>query len=452
MRKPYCVAACFFSLVVFLEAVAKKAQIGKVAKNVVGVESESQFDWYDGIIAIVNGDIITAVDLNERLRLAVFSLGGSLSKEQKNSLCTQVLKEMIEEKLKEQCVKKFAPKGGWISKEALDQSLVQIAERNNMTFASFLELLKSKGIRREVLVNQVRGAMAWVEYIRARFGRRSNLSSAEIKKATEEMNEKLMKESFHIGRMFFPVLKRSDAASVLAHVTNLYKMLENGADFASMARQFSKSPDANRGGELGWIFEGQLSPVEMNALREMNVGSYKIVKNNKGYVILHLKNRKAKGMRSFTDLQFYQVVVSFADGKPPKEHLDQLLSYLRDMKAKSKDYKEFMREAKKTGFIGVADDISSSVLEALQQPFRNIMEKLPVGGISDPIVMDGGVIVFCVADKKVNTMKTFTEDDIRMQKTEEQLGAAARNELDSLKRKAYISVNKKYDSESLFVS
>lgn len=404
---------------------------------------------YDGIVAIVNGDIITAEDLENRLHLALFSIGGNADNEQKHKIKKEVLKEMIQEKLKKQCTKKFSPKNGWISDKDVKDALADIAKRNHLSTSDFLKLLKSKNIKRSDLEEQIFVNLSWIEYIRARYGKSVNVSEFELSRTVSEIKEKLTQESFYVCRMFFPITHASQENSTFTHVSNLNNMLLRGADFASIARQFSKSADANNGGEMGWIFQGQLSDVEFAALKTMEIGSHKIVKTNQGYVILFLRDKKEAGFRSYTHIKFAQVAVSFGQEKPSEESFKQLMSYLSEMKKTSKNCHEFMQKAKESGFIGVSD-VTSGIIENMHPKFRAMLAKVPAGSTSDPIVTDSGVAMFCILDKKVHTIKEPTREEIKMQKTNERLSLLASREMQELTRKSYIKVDEKYGAAADF--
>lgn len=405
---------------------------------------------YDGIVAVINSDIITSEDLENRLRLALFSIGGDVNAEQKNRMIKEVLKEMIQEKLKNQCTKKFAPKSGWISNKDVKDSFENVAKRNNMTVEVFSELLKSKNVKKSDLEEQMKVSLSWVEYIRARYGKSVNISEFELSRAVSEIKEKLTKESFYVCRMFFPVAHASQEESVFSHAMNLSNMLLRGADFANIARQFSKSADANNGGELGWIFQGQLSDTEIASLKTMEIGNHKVVKTNNGYVILFLKDKKEAGLRSYTDIQYAQVVIPFGQGLPSEESLKQLTSYILDMKKSSKNCNEFMQKAKESGFIGVSET-TSGTLENMHPQFRKILSKVPSGGMSVPIITDTCLTVVCILDKKIHTIKEPTREEIKMQKINERLSLLASREIQELIRKACIKVDEKYGSPSEFI-
>jgi peptidyl-prolyl cis-trans isomerase SurA len=416
----------------------------------INVKKESSISKkeYDGIIVVVNGDIITNEDLKARMNLALLSVGSNVTNDQMTSLTKEVLKEMINEKLKKQCVKKAFPNGTSLTINDVKDAFSDIAKNNNMTIEEFSKHLKSNGIAESVLLEQISVGLSWAEYIRARYGRNVNISESEMNMAIAEVKNKFNSESFYVHRMFFPVTNPAEEKSVLKHANNLMKMLKNGADFSNMARQFSKSADAKNGGELGWIFNGQLSDQEIAELKKMEAGSFAIVRNNRGYVILFLREKRSGGVRSFTDVKFTQIAISFGKQKPSKGDLRQLMNYLSDMRGSSKNCEELMQKAKDSGFMAVSDPMWGTI-ESMQPKFQPIFANIQLGGSSNPIVSDAGIVIICLLDKKIGVINEPTADEIKTQKISERLGVFSARELQDLKQKAYIHVSdKKYGSKA----
>ncbi|MDR2158069.1 MAG: peptidylprolyl isomerase [Holosporaceae bacterium] len=408
-------------------------------------KTECQSKEYDGIIAIVNGDIITFRDLEKRVQLTLFSSGGAATNELKSRISREVLNEMIQENLKWQCAMKYAPRGGWVSEDAVKATFSDIARRNNLDYDGFCKLLKSQGIDKDVLLRQIRVNLSWVSYINARFGKFVNISESEINRTATEMKEKRNQESYYVQRMFFPVSDVKDESAVSSHVNNLRQMLLKGADFSGLARQFSKSPDAANGGEMGWAFQGQLSAEENAALGKMSIGTYAVVRNSRGYVILFLRDKKEAGSNTFTTLKFVQVVMPFFNSKPDNEEISRLKDYLTDMKKKSRNCHEFIKNAKSSGICGVSDPIILT-LEAIQPQFRSIISPLQSGSVGEPIATPNGIIAICMMDRKTQTIPEPTNDDLRAQKTNERLSVYADREIHDLKKKSEIKISDKYKS------
>jgi peptidyl-prolyl cis-trans isomerase SurA len=406
----------------------------------VATDSERSLKKYEGIVAIVNDDIITLQDLEERVRLVLFSDDSSVSPELRAQITREVLKEMIQEKLKLQCTKKYSPKEGWVSPEMERSAFSSIAKRNNMDDESFCKLLKSKNINKEVLLQQIRGNLSWIAYINARFGRFINISESEINRAVAEFKEKRNKASYYVCRMFFPVSDSRNESVVSSRANNIMQMLSNGANFNNLARQFSQSADANKGGEIGWIFHGQLSPEENAALQKMPVGGRAVIRNSRGYVILFLRDKKEAGSSSFTTLRFVQVVVPFRESKLTKEELGHIENFLIDMRRNSSGCQDFIKRARESEICAITDPVEI-VLEEAQPQFRPMLAALPARSVGNPMAMPNGVVAICMLDRKTQKIPEPTREEIRAEKVNERLSVFADREVQDLRKKADIKMS-----------
>ena len=71
-----------------------------------------------------------------------------------------------------------------------------------------------------------------------------------------------------------------------AEAKEIKALLDKGEDFATLAKQKSKGPNAKRGGDLGNIHKGDLMPELDSAIRNINVGQISgIIKSELGYHI-----------------------------------------------------------------------------------------------------------------------------------------------------------------------
>jgi len=101
------------------------------------------------------------------------------------------------------------------------------------------------------------------------------------------------KPHFLVSEIFLAVDTPDQDAKVQRNIQDLETQLESGAPFQVLARQFSQSPSAATGGDIGWIYEGQLAP-ELNAqLAKMAVATVsKPIRSTGGYYILLLRERQ----------------------------------------------------------------------------------------------------------------------------------------------------------------
>ncbi|RBP33281.1 peptidyl-prolyl cis-trans isomerase SurA [Marinobacter pelagius] len=85
-------------------------------------------------------------------------------------------------------------------------------------------------------------------------------------------------------------------AEAEARVRDLYRQLENGADFAELAREYSDDPvSGSDGGNLGWVSRGQMVPAFEQAMLEADIGELKgPFRSRFGWHILQVQERREK--------------------------------------------------------------------------------------------------------------------------------------------------------------
>lgn len=415
---------------------------GAVFVNPICAEEGRQFIRYDGIVAIVNGNIITSQDLDDQMKMAAFSSGVKNSKEVR----AEILKTMITEDLKWSLLKKLADRVNFVTDKDINDSFESIAKRNNMTAKSFSNLLTSKGINEKAFKHSIRVNLAWIEYIKAKYGKNVNITERELSVALNNIKENKKKASFLVSRMFFPVTDSSSADAVRSRVYTINRMLSQRAQFSELARKFSKSPDARNGGDLGWVYEGQLSREEFSSLETMRIGESRVVQNSRGFYILQLRDKREAGKDSITHLRFVQVGVprpEYAEGQDTRSLLNQLKERYPNVKA-------FIKQARTIGCF-VSEPISG-VLEAMSPEVRLAVEHCSVNGLSRIVSNGQAFFVFCVLDRKKEKIPDPTLDDIRNQKINERFGIFSDKELSELKKRADIKLDPKYGKTSDFVS
>jgi peptidyl-prolyl cis-trans isomerase SurA len=111
------------------------------------------------IVVVVNGDPITALDIEQRSKLMQLSGNKAPSRQ-------QVLDELINEKLKVKEAKKY---GLEVSDTEIDQSFGTMASRMRMTPDQLTQALLKSGIHVNTLKSRIRADMTWQQLVRGRY-------------------------------------------------------------------------------------------------------------------------------------------------------------------------------------------------------------------------------------------------------------------------------------------
>jgi peptidyl-prolyl cis-trans isomerase SurA len=108
------------------------------------------------VVAVVNGDPVTAYDISERLKL--HKLGG------KNVSRKEVLEELIEYKLKLQTAQRNNVDP---TASEVDRAFASIAQRSGRTASAFEQALKTAGVDPKRLKERIKSDLAWQQYVQA---------------------------------------------------------------------------------------------------------------------------------------------------------------------------------------------------------------------------------------------------------------------------------------------
>ncbi len=246
-----------------------------------------------GVVAVVNDEVISQYDLEQRMRLVLSSSGVKSSSEAARRIEPQVLRSLVDEHLQIQEAKQQKIT---VEEDEVEQALGSIAEQNNMTAKSITEYLATGGIDVNTLKDQIRSEMAWQRLVSQRFGSRVYVSEGEVKSEYDRFTQAMSHPQYLASEIFLPIDNPDQQEEVAQAARGLVADIRRGSPFSTVARQFSKSPSASTGGDLGWVQTGTLDPAVDKALAGLTTGKVsEPLRTAGGYHILYLRNKREGG-------------------------------------------------------------------------------------------------------------------------------------------------------------
>ncbi|NMC62815.1 MAG: hypothetical protein GYA55_06560 [SAR324 cluster bacterium] len=214
---------------------------------------QSQEIFIDAVVASVDGQPITLHDLCARLKPP---RNLTLAQAATDSEARMLLDRIILEKL---ILAEGAAKKMQVSDSDIESYLDEIAARNKMSREDFQNALTKEGltlekykedVKLEIMKSRlastfIRGSVSVTDeevekYLDERIGKAKGSTQLELRQIVISSN----------GR------SRSEAKNI---ATEVKTALENGENFAELAKKFSESPDRNEGGSLGVVEEKDLN-------------------------------------------------------------------------------------------------------------------------------------------------------------------------------------------------
>jgi peptidyl-prolyl cis-trans isomerase SurA len=219
--------------------------------------------------ATVNGEIITATDIEHRMALIrIANNDVALPPEELQRLRQQVFSNLIDEKLQ---IQEAKAADITIDENVVNDQFARLALRFKQTPEQFSTYLASKGSSAAAVKQQIRGEFAWDRLLSRNIQSTTNVSTEEVESVVQRMNDAKGQDEFHLGEIYLSA-PPENVAAVVENARKIIQALQSGGSFAAYARQFSEASTAVVGGDLGWVKAGQLPTSMAEAAATMQPG------------------------------------------------------------------------------------------------------------------------------------------------------------------------------------
>ena len=385
--------------------------------------------------AIVNGEVITQTDIDQRLALLAISNGGSIPTEEIDRLRQQVLRNLIDETLQIQAAKSEEIE---ISDADIDKTVERVAGNVKQTPAQMADYLKTRGSSIRSIRRQIQGEIAWRRLQSKKIESGISVGDEEVKAVIDKLNASKGTEEYRVGEIFISA-NTANEAQASANAQKVFAALQQGGSFVGYARQFSEASTAAVGGDLGWVRPEQLPDQLATVVRQMRPGQVSPpIKVPGGYSIIAVQDvRKilTADPRSAL-LTLKQVSVTFPQGTS-RAQAEPVVG-------------RFAAATQSVGGCGGAEKLAAEfngeVVESDQVKMRDLppalqemMLQMQVGQATRPFgSIDEGVrvLVLCGRDEVDPTAPSF--DQVYAQLNEERINLRSRRYLRDLRRDAVI--------------
>ncbi len=355
------------------------------------------------IVAVVNGDVISRGDVENRRRLFAISTGLPVTNEVLERLSGQVTRQLIDERLRLQEAQR---RRVVVQDREIAAAIADVEGRNNMAPGTLARQLGSAGVELRTLIDQFRVQIAWGRVLRQQVAQQGEPSDADIQDQENQIKAQIGQPEYRVGEIFTPVANPSQDTEARRFVDTVISQLRAGAPFTVIAAQFSQSQTALQGGDLGWLQANQLDPAVLRVVREMPNGAISNpIKVAGGYSIVTLRGKREVGRDPATILKIRQVWLPFAQRLDPAAPTPQQMAQLEGAKKISASAKSCDAiEAANTAAGNVRPSDPGEIrLESVANPqMRALLTGLTLGQATPPLPNEDGisVVMLCSRDQK----------------------------------------------------
>jgi peptidyl-prolyl cis-trans isomerase SurA len=391
------------------------------------------------IAAVVNDEVISVADLRSRLRMVMLSSNLSDSPETRQRIAGQVLRTIVDEKLEMQEAKHQNISA---TEDELKKAISQIEKQNNMQPGQLDDVLKSHGIDRSALIDQLTASIVWAKLVRRLVAQTNGVSDEEIDDAMKRLKENANEPQTRVAEIFLAVDTPQQDEEVRRLAERLIEQMKQGARFSAVAQQFSQSATAAVGGDMGWVRPEQLNPDLAKVVAQLRPGELSPpVRTAAGYyLLLVLDRRTGRSGPSEEETVLHLVQVVFPLPPQASEAMRRAaLAEAANTRTSAKNCEEMLKIGKEKGSPQLSSE-GRLRMSQIAPAMRNIVAGLEVGQPSQPIVQRNGVGVIMVCDKAEPSSTLPTRDEVAEQLTRQRAENLARRYLRDLRRAAFVDV------------
>ena len=408
----------------------------------------------DGIAATVNDEPISDFELNQRMALiAATTLNVKISQmkpEDLKRLRGQVLEQLEDEKIR---LQEAAKKHVTVSPTEVDKQVNRLVADNHLTLDQLRTVLSDAGSSIDAMRAEMTAQIAWQKAVQQEYGDRINITPADIDAEMVRAADGANKPHFLVAEIFLPVENSDQDSKVQKDAQNLEGQLQQGAQFATLARQFSQSPTAAQGGDLGWVHEGQLAPELNAALSAMKVGTLSHpVRSVGGYYLLALRARQeplgtqiaqvpTAAINPTGTLKLARLLLPL-DASSSQESMQNAMKIAGQIRA-SYDGCEKLAQLPKQIQGSVFYDMGEMKLTDLSPDLQKGLATTKPGEMAPPMMSEAGVELIGRCDAKIEERTAFTlptRQQVESQLFDDQISALGRRYMRDLKRDADVEV------------
>jgi peptidyl-prolyl cis-trans isomerase SurA len=389
--------------------------------------------------AIVNGEVLTQTDVDQRLALVILANSGKVSDEERERLRLQVFRNLIDETLQ---IQEARAKKIEVSPDEINQNFARVATNFKYSPEGFARYLASQGSSAASIKRQIEGEVAWSRVLRREVQPFVNVSDDEVKAVIDRLKAAKGTDEYRISEIYLSAAPdKTDQVS--AHAQQIMNEIKQGGSFQAYARQYSEASTAAVGGDLGWVRPALLPTEMLNVVQTMQMGQIAgPVQMPGGFDIIFLQDKRQVLTADPRDslLNLKQISIDFTPGMTEEQKQQRANALAAGAK-----------ELKGCGAVSeLAARIKAEVVENDGIPARDLPPQLqsvvlalsigettPVFGQAQEGVR---VFVLCGRDDPVDAAQPKFET-IQSQLEDERVNKRARTYLRDLRRDAVIDYN-----------
>lgn len=441
----YPLLALTVAVLTALNAVSAQAQ---GAPPVPSAHSSKPQQTADFIVAVVNSEPITKQELGRELQRVRLQLTQQRKAPvEADELTRQVLERLISDRVQLQLARETGIK---IDEAAVDFAELTIARQNQIDVAALRQRVAAEGLTTSQFRTQLRDQLTLTRLRERDVEPRVRVSDLEVEQALREQQGNSVDPTaleLNLSQILVAVPESATPAQVAVLETRAKRALERaraGQDFVALVREFSDAPDSANGGQLGRRTADRYPALFVEATQALGVGDVSaLVRSGAGFHILKVTEKKSGGLPALavTQSRVRHILLRVTPQITEAAARSKLNEFKRQIFTGKDDFAALAREFSQDGSAAQGGDLGWASPGMFVPEFEEVMNRLALSQISDPVVSRFGVHLIQMMERRKTALNPREQKEtLRAQLREKKLDEAYANWTRDLRGRAYVEM------------
>ncbi|WP_223879627.1 peptidylprolyl isomerase [Dechloromonas sp. CZR5] len=356
----------------------------------------------DRIVAVVGSDVITYVELRNRLAAALKQLekqGTPLPP--RDILERQMLERLIMDRAQLQYAK---DSGMRVDDIQLDQAIGRIAAGNRMSVPEFRAALEKDGVQYASFREDIRNEMISVRLREREVDSKLVISDGEIDNYLANQAASGSNEEYQLAHI---LLRAPESASpeqlqkLRLRGEQALKRARAGENFAELTAAFSDAPDALQGGDLGWRPLSRLPSLYAEVAGRLQQGEVsELLRSSAGFHVVKLIGKRGGSMQASVQQSKARHILIRVNEVVSEAEARRKLETVRERIANGGDFAEQARLYSQDGSAAKGGDLGWLNPGDTVPEFERAMDALKINEVSPVVQSPFGMHLIQVQERR----------------------------------------------------
>ena len=401
----------------------------------------------DYIVAVVNSEPIT----NSDVQFAIKRIRLQLEQQRQAAPAPEDLQRMVLERLiNDKAQLQWAQEIGVRVDDAAVNQAEQTMARQYQTSVTELHLrLLKEGVNVATFRKQLRDQISLTRLHEREVESRIRISDQDIEKFIQEqltLSADPNAQEINLANLLIAVPEKTtpeQSAQLFRKAQSIQERARAGEDFNTLVQEFSAA-DKSNGGQIGVRRADRYPEIFLKAITALPVGGISdIVRSGAGFHILKMVDKKSpSNLPQFTvQTRARHILLRTGPELSQSTALARLTDVKRSLDQGKLDFQTTARQMSQDGSAEHGGDLGWANPGMFVPEFEEVMNQLPIGQVSNPVISRFGIHLITVAERRrVELQPKELRESVRNQLREQRYSEAFATWARDVRGRAFVEI------------